>query len=260
MTHLLGTLRKAIWLTCVSRGWRVWNGQVLVLGLTSGLPCAAFTLWVSLAIANKQGLDQLPYPPGSEAWEWWQHLAFRSKEWQDTVASPYNFSSQKVLKENYHLEPKELATCHPRTFHFSLLQDASGQICHTTKRHLAGFVMGTYPQVTITTAAGWRGWEATAEAEPHVQRTLSQAWENRRPGEDQCLRQPGYWPGLVAMGRRKWQPTPVLLPGESPGQRSLVGYSPKSRRVRHDWATDTRTVALDPTLWVRFCPEQIALP
>ena len=26
--------------------------------------------------------------------------------------------------------------------------------------------------------------------------------------------------------RRKWQPTPVFLPGEPPGQRSLVGYSP----------------------------------
>ena len=25
--------------------------------------------------------------------------------------------------------------------------------------------------------------------------------------------------------RRKWQPTPVFLPGESHGQRSLVGYS-----------------------------------
>ena len=28
-------------------------------------------------------------------------------------------------------------------------------------------------------------------------------------------------------GRRKWQPTPVFLPGESHGQRSLVGYSPR---------------------------------
>ena len=27
--------------------------------------------------------------------------------------------------------------------------------------------------------------------------------------------------------RRAWQPTPVLLPGESHGQRSLVGYSPQ---------------------------------
>ena len=26
--------------------------------------------------------------------------------------------------------------------------------------------------------------------------------------------------------RRKWQPTPVLLPGKSQGQRILIGYSP----------------------------------
>ena len=26
--------------------------------------------------------------------------------------------------------------------------------------------------------------------------------------------------------RRKWQPTPVILPGEFHGQRSLAGYSP----------------------------------
>ena len=30
--------------------------------------------------------------------------------------------------------------------------------------------------------------------------------------------------------RRAWQPTPVFLPGESHGQRSLVGYSPQGRR------------------------------
>ena len=28
--------------------------------------------------------------------------------------------------------------------------------------------------------------------------------------------------------RRAWQPTPVLLPGKSHGQRNLVGYSPWS--------------------------------
>ena len=27
-------------------------------------------------------------------------------------------------------------------------------------------------------------------------------------------------------GKRAWQPAPVFLPGESHGQRSLVGYSP----------------------------------
>ena len=26
--------------------------------------------------------------------------------------------------------------------------------------------------------------------------------------------------------RKKWQPTPIFLPGKSHGQRSLVGYSP----------------------------------
>ena len=30
--------------------------------------------------------------------------------------------------------------------------------------------------------------------------------------------------------RREWQPTSVFLPGESHGQRSLVGYSPWGRR------------------------------
>ena len=30
--------------------------------------------------------------------------------------------------------------------------------------------------------------------------------------------------------RREWQPTPVLLPGQSHGQRSLVGYSPWGRK------------------------------
>ena len=30
--------------------------------------------------------------------------------------------------------------------------------------------------------------------------------------------------------RKKWQPTPVLLPGESHGQRSLMGYGPWGRK------------------------------
>ena len=37
--------------------------------------------------------------------------------------------------------------------------------------------------------------------------------------------------------RRKWQPTPVFLLGESRGRRSLVGYSPWGhKRIIHDWA------------------------
>ena len=37
--------------------------------------------------------------------------------------------------------------------------------------------------------------------------------------------------------RRKWQPTPVLMPRKFHGWRSLVGYSPWGHRVGHDWAT-----------------------
>jgi len=42
--------------------------------------------------------------------------------------------------------------------------------------------------------------------------------QGRRPGFDLSV-------GKIPW-RRKWQLTPVFLPGESHGQRSLVGYSP----------------------------------
>ena len=55
-----------------------------------------------------------------------------------------------------------------------------------------------------------------------------------------CLQsgRPGFdpWVGKIPW-RRKWHPTPVLLPGKSHGWRTLVGYSPWGRRVGHDWAT-----------------------
>ena len=34
-------------------------------------------------------------------------------------------------------------------------------------------------------------------------------------------------PGLGRSLEKAWQPTPVFLPGESHGQRSLAGYSPQ---------------------------------
>ena len=45
--------------------------------------------------------------------------------------------------------------------------------------------------------------------------------------------------------RRKWQPTPVFMPGKSHGPRILVGYSPWGhKRVGHDWATSLLTTAV----------------
>ena len=53
--------------------------------------------------------------------------------------------------------------------------------------------------------------------------------------------------GSMPESGRKWQSTPVLLPGESQGQRSLVGYSPWGRRESDVtlWLyTDTHTYIL----------------
>ena len=55
----------------------------------------------------------------------------------------------------------------------------------------------------------------------------------RRPGSiPKSGRFPGGWHG---------NPTPVFLPGESHGQRSLADYSPRGCKVRHKWPTNTFT-------------------
>ena len=53
-------------------------------------------------------------------------------------------------------------------------------------------------------------------------RRLSVCLHCRRPGFDP-------WVGKIPW-RRKWHPTPVLLPGKSHGWKSLVGYSPWSHK------------------------------
>ena len=51
---------------------------------------------------------------------------------------------------------------------------------------------------------------------------------------------PGFEPWVRNIPwKRKWQPTPVFLPGKPRGQRSLACYSPWGpKRVRHDLATE----------------------
>ena len=57
------------------------------------------------------------------------------------------------------------------------------------------------------------------------------------------------WVGKIAWRRR--QPTPMFLPRESHGQRSLAGYSPQRWRVRNDWSDlacrHTVSLAVFPT-------------
>ena len=49
------------------------------------------------------------------------------------------------------------------------------------------------------------------------------------------------WVGKIPWSR-KWQPTPVFLPGKFHGQRNLVGYSAWGRKEWYNWAhTHTHT-------------------
>ena len=62
-------------------------------------------------------------------------------------------------------------------------------------------------------------------------------WLSGKESACQCRRRRfDPWVGKI-LSRRKWQPAPVFLPGQSHGLRSLVGCSPRGHRVRHDWVT-----------------------
>ena len=52
------------------------------------------------------------------------------------------------------------------------------------------------------------------------------------------------WVGKIPW-RREWQPTPVFLPGESHGQRSLAGYSPWGGK-KSDMTEATKTLTFNP--------------
>ena len=59
------------------------------------------------------------------------------------------------------------------------------------------------------------------------------------------------WVGKIPW-RRAWKPTPVPLPGESQGHKSLASHSPWGHRVRYSWTTKHNTAQ-------HFGPEVILL-
>ena len=63
--------------------------------------------------------------------------------------------------------------------------------------------------------------------------------------------------GLLFSWRRKWQPTPLLLPGKSHGRKSLVGYSPWVHIARHDWVMSLFHYLVCP---IYFVPEKAMAP
>ena len=71
---------------------------------------------------------------------------------------------------------------------------------------------------------------------PSDTRGKEPTWRGKRRKRYRC----DPWVGKIPW-RRAWQHTPVFLPGESPGQRSLVAASPRGLRVGADWLTSTDT-------------------
>ena len=64
------------------------------------------------------------------------------------------------------------------------------------------------------------------------------------------------WVGKIPW-RRKWQPTPVLLPGQSHGRRSLVGYHPrvtKSQTRLSDFTFTFTLLQYYESYWIRSYP------
>ena len=52
------------------------------------------------------------------------------------------------------------------------------------------------------------------------------------------------WVGEIPW-KRKWQPTPVFLPGKCHGQRSLASYSPWGHRVKHNLVSEHSQMDLE---------------
>jgi len=48
--------------------------------------------------------------------------------------------------------------------------------------------------------------------------------------------------------RRAWQPTPIFLPGEPHGQRSLVGYSPQGHKDSDTTEATEHTHSISPLM------------
>ena len=65
------------------------------------------------------------------------------------------------------------------------------------------------------------------------------------------------WVGKI-LWRRAWQPTPVLLPGESHGRRSLAGYSPRGHK-ESDTTERLSTHTLTPRLMSFWGPKPALL-
>ena len=112
----------------------------------------------------------------------------------------------------------------------------SSAICKTSRDNHFAFLHFFFCEMVLVTASCTMLWTSVHPASGTLSTRSDpiclQCWS---PGIDP-------WVGKIPW-RRKWQPTPVLLPRESHGQRSLVGYSPQGRKE-----LDTTSLSLSLSL------------
>ena len=98
------------------------------------------------------------------------------------------------------------------------------QWCHPTICHPVLLLPSIFPSISFFSneLVLWVRWPKWMIFLIHGQIICLQCRRHRK-----CRSDPQVW---MVHWRRKWQPTSVFLPGESHGQRSLVGYSPKGHK------------------------------
>ena len=124
----------------------------------------------------------------------------------------------------------ELDTTEQLPFHFSLSCTGEGN---------GNPLQCSCLEIPRDRGAWWAAVSGVAQSRTRLKRLSSSSWFSSFPGgsvykESTCrcrrCKRPKFDPWVRKIPwRRKWQPTPVFLPGESHGQRSLAGYSPWSR-------------------------------
>ena len=108
-----------------------------------------------------------------------------------------------------------------------------------------------------------------SQGHPHALGSLSRSTRRRNGTELACqcrrFKRLGFnpWVGKIPWSR-KWQPTPVFLPGLFPGQQSLVGHGPWGHKesdtteCEHMHAcTQHYRSQLQPILWTELCSTKI---
>ena len=94
----------------------------------------------------------------------------------------------------------------------------------TEERHLL-FQPTPYPMFfqKQSLRKGWISWVLRLSGQLGGKESFCQCWRHKRWGFSPWVRRTPW--------RRKWQPTPVFLPGEFHGQRSLECCSPWGRKT-----------------------------